>query len=106
MSQKFYRIGENLNVVTKIYGQAMKDRDPKPLQELAIKEAEKGVDVIDVNIGPARKGGEGSPRQGPFPAPRRFNERQDHGETVREDVGQCERAGDIRCGAQEGHAAG
>ena len=55
---KFYRIGENLNVVTKIYGQAMKDRNPKPLQELAEKEAEKKVDFIDVNIGPARKGGE------------------------------------------------
>ena len=55
---KFYRIGENLNVVTKVYGQAMKDRDPKPLQELAEKEAAKGVDFIDVNIGPARKGGE------------------------------------------------
>ena len=55
---KFYRIGENLNVVTKVYGQAMKDRNPKPLQELAEKEAEKGVDFIDVNIGPARKGGE------------------------------------------------
>lgn len=55
---KFYRIGENLNVVTKVYGQAMKDRDPKPLQELAEKEAEKKVDFIDVNIGPARKGGE------------------------------------------------
>ncbi len=55
---KFYRIGENLNVVTKVYGQAMKDRNPKPLQELAVKEAEKGVDFIDVNIGPARKGGE------------------------------------------------
>jgi 5-methyltetrahydrofolate corrinoid/iron sulfur protein methyltransferase len=58
MSEKFYRIGENLNVVTKVYGQAMKDRDPKPLQELAVKEAEKKVDFIDVNIGPARKGGE------------------------------------------------
>jgi 5-methyltetrahydrofolate corrinoid/iron sulfur protein methyltransferase len=55
---KFYRIGENLNVVTKVLGQAMKDRDPKPLQEMAAKEAEKGVDFIDVNIGPARKGGE------------------------------------------------
>lgn len=55
---KFYRIGENLNVVTKIYGQAMKDRDPKPLQKVAMEEAQKGVDFIDVNIGPARKGGE------------------------------------------------
>jgi 5-methyltetrahydrofolate corrinoid/iron sulfur protein methyltransferase len=52
------RIGENLNVVTKVYGQAMKERDPKPIQELVLKEAEKGVDYIDVNIGPARKGGE------------------------------------------------
>jgi 5-methyltetrahydrofolate corrinoid/iron sulfur protein methyltransferase len=55
---KFYRIGENLNVVTKVLGQAMKDRDPKPLQEMAANEAAKGVDFIDVNIGPARKGGE------------------------------------------------
>jgi len=55
---KFYRIGENLNVVTKVYGQAMKDRDSKPLQEMAEKEAERGVDFIDVNIGPARKGGD------------------------------------------------
>jgi 5-methyltetrahydrofolate corrinoid/iron sulfur protein methyltransferase len=55
---KFYRIGENLNVVTKIYGQAMKERDSKPVQELALREAEAGVDFIDVNIGPARKGGE------------------------------------------------
>jgi 5-methyltetrahydrofolate corrinoid/iron sulfur protein methyltransferase len=55
---KFYRIGENLNVVTKIYGQAMKDRNPKPLQEMAEQEAARGVDFIDVNIGPARKGGE------------------------------------------------
>jgi 5-methyltetrahydrofolate corrinoid/iron sulfur protein methyltransferase len=55
---KFYRIGENLNVVTKVLGQAMKDRDPKPLQEMAEKEAERGVDFIDVNIGPARKGGD------------------------------------------------
>ena len=58
MSHHFVRIGENLNVVTKVYGQAMKERNPKPLQELAVKEAEKGVDYIDVNIGPARKGGE------------------------------------------------
>jgi 5-methyltetrahydrofolate corrinoid/iron sulfur protein methyltransferase len=54
----FYRIGENLNVVTKVYGQAMKERNPKPIQELVLKEAEAGVDYIDVNIGPARKGGE------------------------------------------------
>jgi 5-methyltetrahydrofolate corrinoid/iron sulfur protein methyltransferase len=51
-------IGENLNVMVKRIGQAMKDRDPKPIQELAVAEAEAGVDYIDVNLGPARKGGE------------------------------------------------
>ncbi len=50
-------IGENLNVMVTRIGQAMKDRDPKPIQELALAEAEAGVDFIDVNLGPARKGG-------------------------------------------------
>ena len=58
MHHHFLRIGENLNVVTKKFGQAMKDRDKKPIQELVLQEAEKKVDFIDVNIGPARKGGE------------------------------------------------
>ena len=35
----------------------MKDRDPKPIQELAIAEAKAGVDYIDINLGPARKDG-------------------------------------------------
>ena len=51
-------IGENLNVMVKKIGQAMKERNPKPIQELAVAEAEAGVDYIDVNLGPARKGGE------------------------------------------------
>ena len=58
MSHHLIRIGENLNVVTKKYGEAMKNREKKPLQEIAIAETEKGVDYIDLNIGPARKGGE------------------------------------------------
>jgi len=51
------RIGENLNVMVKKIGTAMKDKDPKPIQELAIAETEAGVDYIDINLGPARKGG-------------------------------------------------
>src|SRR3990170_6282860 len=51
------RVGENLNVLIKKIGQAMKDRDPKPIQELAIAESKAGVDFIDINLGPARKGG-------------------------------------------------
>jgi 5-methyltetrahydrofolate corrinoid/iron sulfur protein methyltransferase len=52
------RIGENLNIMVKKIGQAIKDRDPKPIQDLAVAEAEAGVDYLDINLGPARKGGE------------------------------------------------
>lgn len=51
------RIGENLNVMLKKIGTAMKERDPKPIQEMAIAEANAGIDYIDINLGPARKGG-------------------------------------------------
>src|SRR4030042_3331 len=51
------RVGENLNVMIKKIGAAMKDRDPKPIQELAIVEAKAGADYIDINLGPARKEG-------------------------------------------------
>jgi len=50
-------IGENLNVMVKKIGTAMKERDPMPIQELAIAEVNAGVDYIDINLGPARKGG-------------------------------------------------
>jgi len=50
-------IGENLNVMVKKIGMAMKERDPKPIQELALAEANAGADYIDINLGPARKGG-------------------------------------------------
>jgi len=50
-------IGENLNVVVKRIGTAMREKDPKPIQEMAIAEANAGVDYIDINLGPARKGG-------------------------------------------------
>lgn len=51
------RIGENLNVMVKKIGAAMMDRNPKPIQELAMAEAKAGVDYIDINLGPARKEG-------------------------------------------------
>ena len=53
-------VGENLNVMIKKIGAAMKEKDPKPIQELAIAEAKGGVDFIDINLGPARKGRRGS----------------------------------------------
>lgn len=50
-------IGENLNVMSNIIGQAIKDRNPQPIKEMAIKEKEAGMDYIDINLGPARKQG-------------------------------------------------
>jgi 5-methyltetrahydrofolate corrinoid/iron sulfur protein methyltransferase len=51
------RIGENLNVMVKKIGAAMMERNPKPIQDLAMAEAKSGVDYIDINLGPARKEG-------------------------------------------------
>ncbi len=51
-------IGENLNIMSTRYGKALKERDPKPLQELAIQQTEAKMDWIDLNIGPAGKIGE------------------------------------------------
>ena len=51
-------IGENINIMSQTLGPALKERNPKPIQELAEAEAEAGVDYIDLNIGPARKAGD------------------------------------------------
>lgn len=48
-------IGENIQILSKVVSEAIKARDAKPLQELAIKQKSAGVDYIDLNIGFARK---------------------------------------------------
>lgn len=50
-------IGESLNVISKKIGKAFKDRDPKPIQEEALFQKKKGMDYIDINLGPAKKDG-------------------------------------------------
>jgi 5-methyltetrahydrofolate corrinoid/iron sulfur protein methyltransferase len=50
-------IGENLNVINRTIGKAFKEMDPGPIAEEAIRQKEKGMDWIDINLGPARKGG-------------------------------------------------
>ena len=50
-------IGESLNVISKKIGTAFKERDPKPIQEEALFQKEKGMDYIDINLGPAKKDG-------------------------------------------------
>jgi 5-methyltetrahydrofolate corrinoid/iron sulfur protein methyltransferase len=51
-------IGENLNIVSKKYGPALKERDAGPVQELAVAQTKAGMDYLDINIGPARKDGD------------------------------------------------
>ena len=50
-------IGESLNVISTKIGKAFKERDPKPIQEEALFQKEKGMDYIDINLGPAKKDG-------------------------------------------------
>ncbi len=50
-------IGESLNVISKKIGRAFKERDPKPIQEEALFQKSKGMDYIDINLGPAKKDG-------------------------------------------------
>ncbi|MDJ0666283.1 MAG: dihydropteroate synthase [Desulfobacterales bacterium] len=50
-------IGESLNVISTKIGKAFKARDPKPIQEEALFQREKGMDFIDINLGPAKKEG-------------------------------------------------
>lgn len=50
-------IAESINIMSKTIGPAMKEKDPKPIQAMAAAEAEAGSNFLDVNIGPARKGG-------------------------------------------------
>jgi 5-methyltetrahydrofolate corrinoid/iron sulfur protein methyltransferase len=50
-------IGENLNVISQTLGPALKERQAGPIEEMARSETKSGIDLIDLNIGPARKGG-------------------------------------------------
>ncbi len=51
------QIGENLNVIGTVFGKAFREKDPGPIVKEAKKQKEKGMDWIDINLGPARKGG-------------------------------------------------
>lgn len=50
-------LGESLNVISTKIGKAFKERDPKPIQEEALDQKAKGMDFIDINLGPAKKDG-------------------------------------------------
>ena len=51
-------VGENLNIMSKTLGPALKERRPDPIKKMAQLEDAADVDYLDINIGPARKAGD------------------------------------------------
>ena len=51
-------VGENINVMSKTIGPAMKERKAEPILEMAKYEEKVGIDYLDLNIGPSRKAGQ------------------------------------------------
>jgi cobalamin-dependent methionine synthase I len=51
-------VGENLNIMSKTLGPALKERQAQPVQEMAQAEDKVDIDYLDINIGPARKAGD------------------------------------------------
>lgn len=51
-------IGENLNVISQTLGPALREKNAAPIEAMAKDETAAGVDLIDLNIGPARRGGD------------------------------------------------
>ncbi len=51
-------VGENLNIMSKTLGPALKERHAGPVQEMAKAEDKADIDYLDINIGPARKAGD------------------------------------------------
>lgn len=60
MAEKYMvKVAENLNVMNTKIGKAIKEKDPKPIREMVENMVNScSPDWIDINLGPARKGGD------------------------------------------------
>ena len=50
-------VAENINIMSKSVGAAMKERNAEPIADLARRLDAAGADLLDINIGPAKKDG-------------------------------------------------
>ena len=50
-----YIIGENIHIISEKVKIALKERDAKFFQELAVKQVEGGAAALDINLGPRKK---------------------------------------------------
>ncbi len=55
---KIYTIAESINIMSKTIGPAIREREKGPIQKMAEEELAAGADMIDLNLGPARKAGD------------------------------------------------
>jgi len=53
-----YIIGENIHIISDKVKAAIRDKDGKFFQELAVKQVEAGAQALDLNLGPRKKDGE------------------------------------------------
>ncbi|MDF2952840.1 MAG: Methionine synthase I [Thermodesulfobacterium sp.] len=54
-NHKVVCIAENINIMSKRIGKAIKERQAQPIQRMAKESAELGAEYLDLNIGPAKK---------------------------------------------------
>lgn len=55
---KIYTIAESINIMSKTIGPAIREREKKPIQKMVEEELAAGADMLDLNLGPARKAGD------------------------------------------------
>lgn len=55
---KIYTIAESINIMSKTIGPAIREKIPGPIQQMAEEELAAGADMLDLNLGPARKAGD------------------------------------------------
>ena len=53
-----YIIGENIHIISEKVKEAVKERNAKFFQELAVKQVEAGAKALDLNLGPRKADGE------------------------------------------------
>ncbi len=53
-----YIIGENIHIISGKVKKALKEKNGRFFQELAVKQVEAGADSLDINLGPRKKDGE------------------------------------------------
>ena len=55
---KIFTIAESINIMSKTIGPAIREKNKGPIQKMAEEELEAGADMLDLNLGPARKAGD------------------------------------------------